>query len=65
METIIKWKPITKAKNKKAIIIYYSLALIFTSIGLITKQYIWYVSAVLFILLATFRKHWLMKRLKE
>ncbi len=57
-------KPVTKEVNKKRIIIYYSLALIFASIGLYFNDPMWYVVGVTFILLALFRKFWLMKRLK-
>jgi len=57
--------PTTKAKNKKAIIIYYSIALIFVSIGLFTSNAQWYIIAVAFLSLAMFRKYWLMKKLKE
>jgi len=57
-------KPITKQQNKKRIMIYYSLALIFVSIGLFRQNAQWYVVGIAFILLAFFRKYWLMKRLK-
>jgi len=60
----MKLKPITKQQNKKRIMIYYSLALIFASIGLYRQDNpIWYVTAAAFLGLALFRKYWLMKRL--
>ena len=59
----MRLKPITKARNRKIIMVYYSLALIFTSIGLYFKDSRWYIIAVAFILLALFRKYWMMKRL--
>ncbi len=59
------WRIITKARNKKTIIVYYALALIFVLIGLYLKNPQWYVVAVAFLLGALFRKYWLMKRLKE
>ena len=60
----MKLKPISRERNKKTIMIYYSLAIIFISIGLYQKNSIWYAVAVAFLLLALFRKYWLMKRLK-
>ncbi len=59
------WKTITKANNKKSIMVYYSLALIFVSIGLFTRKGTWYIIAIALMLLASFRKYWLMKRLKD
>jgi heme O synthase-like polyprenyltransferase len=59
------WKTTTKARNKKTIIVYYVIALIFISIGLYLKNMQWYVVAVAFLLGALFRKYWLMKRLKD
>ena len=59
------WKTITKERNKKFIMVYYALALIFVSIGLYLKDPRWYVIAVAFLLLGMFRKYWLMKRLKK
>ncbi|MCH8004395.1 MAG: hypothetical protein IH934_07250 [Nanoarchaeota archaeon] len=59
------WKTLTKERNKKFIITYYTLALIFVFIGLFIKDPRWYIIAVAFLLLASFRKYWLMKRLKE
>ena len=63
--TIKMLKPITKASNKRTIIVNYSLALIFVSIGLFTSNATWYILAVVFMLLASVRKYFLMKRLKE
>ena len=60
----MKFKPITKERNRKFIIVYYTLALIFVSIGLFTKNATWYVMAIAFIILASIRKFLLMKRLK-
>jgi len=59
------WKTITKERNKKFIMAYYSLALIFVLVGLYLKQAEWYVIAVAFLLLALFRKYWLIKKLKN
>lgn len=59
------WKTLTKERNRKFIKIYYVLALIFIFIGLFIKDPRWYIIAVAFLLLASFRKFWLMKRLKE
>ena len=39
-------KAVTKSRNKKTIMIYYSIALIFVSIGLFTSNAQWYVIAV-------------------
>ena len=58
-------KPVTKATNKRTIMVNYALALIFASIGMYTNQSMWYVIAVAFLGFALFRKYWLMKRLKE
>ncbi len=58
-------KPVTKSRNKKTIIVYYSLALIFVSVGLYFKDPRWYIIAVAFLLLTLFRKYWLMKKLKS
>jgi|TARA_B100001971_G_scaffold204555_1_gene220839 heme O synthase-like polyprenyltransferase len=59
------WKTTTKARNKKTIIVYYVIALIFVSIGLYLNNAQLYVVAVAFLLGALFRKYWLMKRLKD
>jgi hypothetical protein len=59
------FKQITKERNRKTIMIYYSLALIFVSIGLFTGKGTWYVMAIVFMVLASLRKYFLMKRLKE
>ena len=61
----MKLKSITKAKNRKTIMIYYSLALIFVSIGLFLKDSRWYILASAFLFIAMFRKYWLHKKLKE
>ena len=53
----MKFKPITKARNRIIIIVYYALALIFVSVGLYNNNSRWYVIAVALMLLATFRKH--------
>ena len=58
-------KTITKEQSKKAIMVYYSLTIIFISIGLYTKQSMWYVVGVIFLALALIRKYWLMRRLKN
>jgi len=59
------FKPLTKAQNRKRIIMYYALALIFVFIGLIFRNPTFYVVAIAFLFLAMLRKYWLMKRLKE
>ncbi len=59
------WRTISKARNRKTIIVYYVVALVFVSIGLYLKNAQWYVVAVAFLLGALFRKYWLMKRLKD
>ena len=59
------FKPITKERNQKTILVYYALAIIFLSIGLYTQHYIWSVMGVAILGLALFRKYILMKRLKE
>jgi len=59
------FKPITKERNKKTIMVYYSLAIIFISIGLFTGHATWYVVAVTLLGLGLFRKYWLMKKLKD
>jgi|ETNmetMinimDraft_2_1059921.scaffolds.fasta_scaffold193882_2 hypothetical protein len=58
-------KPITKENNKRTIIVNYSLALIFVAIGLFTSNAAWYILAVVFVLFASVRKYFLMKRLTE
>jgi len=58
------WKTITKTKNKKFIIAYYALALLFVGIGLFRQDPQWNILAIAFLFLAFFRKYWLMKRLK-
>lgn len=59
------WKTLTQERNNKFIKVYYALALIFIFIGLFIKDPRWYIIAVAFLLLASFRKFWLMKKLKE
>ncbi|MAH32767.1 hypothetical protein CL615_00485 [archaeon] len=54
-----------KARNKRKIIIYLSLALIFIIIGMYNNDLKWYILAVVLIILVLFRKYWLMKRLKK
>ena len=58
------WKTTSKERNKKFIIFYYVLALIFVGIGLYKDDATWYIVAVVFLLMAMMRKYWLMKRLK-
>jgi len=59
------FKPITKERNRKTILVYYALAVIFISIGLFTGRSTWNVIGAAFLGLALFRKYFLMKRLKE
>ena len=59
------FKTITKARNRKAIIVYYSLAVIFISIGIFTGRSTWYVVGAVALGSALFRKYWLMKKLKD
>jgi len=59
------FKTITKTQNKKRIMVYYVLAIIFVSIGLIFRNPTFYVVAVAFLGLALIRKYWLHKHLKE
>ena len=59
------FKTLNKARNRKFIIVYYALALVFVAIGLIFINPTFYVMAVAFIILASIRKYWLMKRLKD
>jgi len=59
------WKTITKERNRKFIMVYYSLALIFVTIGVFLKNPQWYIIAVAFLILASIRKFVLMKKLKE
>jgi len=61
----MKLRPTTKAKNKRAIMVNYALAIIFISIGLYTERTIWYWGGIILFSLALYRKYWLMKRLKE
>ncbi|MBN4048993.1 hypothetical protein JYT91_00080 [archaeon AH-315-M20] len=46
------------------VVIYYVLALIFVSVGLFLDDTRWYIIAVVLLLLALFRKYWLMRKLK-
>ena len=59
------WKTLTKEKNRRFILVYYVLALIFVSIGLFSKNPQWYIVAITLFILASVRKYLLMKRLKE
>ena len=59
------WKTLTKDRNKKFILAYYALALIFVTIGLFQKNPQWYIVAIVLIVLASYRKYWLMKKLKD
>jgi len=60
----MKLKTITKERNRKTILVYYALAIIFVGIGLYTQHFIWNVMGAAFLGLALFRKYILMKRLK-
>ena len=60
---MMKLKPITKAQNQKRIMMYYSLAIIFASLGLVIRNTTFYVIAVAFLGLALIRKYWLNKQL--
>ena len=59
------FKPITKERNRKTIMVYYALAVILIGVGLYTEQLKWYIMAATFLGVALFRKYWLMKRLKD
>ncbi|MCH8004089.1 MAG: hypothetical protein IH934_05665 [Nanoarchaeota archaeon] len=59
------FKPITKERNKRKIIIYYSIAVIFLAIGFFTNNNQWTIFGIVILGLALFRKYFLMKRLKE
>jgi|TARA_Y100000310_G_C20639880_1_gene793296 hypothetical protein len=61
----MRFRTITKANNKKRIMIYYGLAVIFVSIGLFLNDFRWDVIGAVFLGLALIRKYWLMKRLKD
>ncbi|MCH8003163.1 MAG: hypothetical protein IH934_00895 [Nanoarchaeota archaeon] len=61
----MKLKTITKARNRKTIMIYYAIAIIFISIGFYTKNIQWHFLAFVIFGIALFRKYWLMKRLKD
>ena len=58
------FRTITKAQNKKKIIIYYAIAIISISIGFYTKNIQWHFLAFVIFGLALFRKYILMKKLK-
>jgi len=58
-------KPITKERNRKTIMIYYAIAIIFISIGFYTKNIQWHFVAFFIFGFALFRKYILMRRLKE
>jgi len=59
------WKTLTKERNRKIIITYYLIALVFVVVGLYGNKPRFYIIAVAFIGLALFRKFWLEKKLKE
>jgi len=59
------FKQITKERNRKSIMVYYAIALIFILIGFYTKNIQWIFLALVIFGLALFRKYFLMKRLKE
>ena len=59
------WKTLTKEKNRKFILFYYASALVFVVIGLLSKDPRWYFIAAAFLILASVRKYFLMKKLKE
>lgn len=59
------FKTITKDSNRKRIMIYYVLALIFFLIGIFFNSTRWYFVSTAFLLLALVRKFFLMKRLKD
>jgi len=59
------FKPITKEQNRKTIIVYYLIALVFVIIGLYGDQPGFYIVSIALLLLGLFRKFWLEKRLKE
>jgi hypothetical protein len=59
------WQTVTKAKNRKFIRVYYSIALVFVLIGLFTKNAQWYGMAAAFLILASIRKYFLMNKLEE
>jgi len=61
----MKLKPITKKRNKRAIVVNYFLGVIFIVIGLYTKQAVWYVIGVTYLGLGLYRKYWLMKGLRD
>jgi len=58
------WKTLTKERNRKIIIIYYLIALVFVIIGLYGNKPRFYIIAVALFLLGLFRKFWLEKKLK-
>ena len=51
------WKTITKSRNKKAIMVYYAVSIIFASIGLYTNKSSWYIYAAVILGLALIRKY--------
>ena len=59
------WKPITKQQNRKRILIYYFMALFFAIAGLWKDAPFLYVVSAALLILALFRKYWLMKRLRD
>ncbi|MAE42156.1 hypothetical protein CMO93_00160 [Candidatus Woesearchaeota archaeon] len=58
-------KTLTKERNRKIIIFYYILALVFVIIGLYQNNSRFYIIAVVILGLALFRKYFLMKKLKD
>lgn len=58
-------KPLTKQRNKKVIMVYFALSMFSAGVGLYYNNFRWYIIAVALLLLALFRKFWLMKKLKE
>jgi len=58
-------KPLTRKINRRMIIIYYALALIFVAIGVYKSKPSYYLVAVLLFCLALLRKYWLDKKLVE
>lgn len=58
-------RTLTKKTNRKIIMVYYVLALVFAAIGIYNNDSRYYVIAVVILALALFRKYWLMRKLKE
>jgi len=55
----------TKTHNKADIITLYAIALVCAVLGVVYNQPVFYIVAIVLILLGLFRKYWLMKRLKK